>query len=542
MSPAVARILAVRGYADAGAAERFLHPQLSQLASPFDLLGADRAVEALLSCLREKKKILVFGDFDVDGVTGTSLAVQALGELGADVEYLLPRRLVHGYGLSAKVLPDVVARSPSLVLTVDCGIKSVEEVAELRRMGIQTVVTDHHEPGSELPPAAAVVNPRQAGCPYPDKSLAGVGVVWRLLQGLVSRLEHEIDLTRHLDLVALGTVADVVPLVGENRVLVTAGLDAINRHARVGMMALVLACGIEGRVEAWHLAYLLGPRVNAAGRLDDAGAAVRLFVSEDTAEANRLARKLDETNLERQEISERTLRQALDAIERGTAGEDLDGIVLASNTWHPGVIGIASARLVERYYRPSALIAMNGDVGRGSVRSIRGIDVCEVLEECDDLLVQYGGHAMAAGLTIERARVAEFRKRFAAAVAERLTEENSHPRLRIDSDATPDEIGLPLAEDLERLSPFGYGNARPVFVMHGVTAAARPKVVGRGHLKLTLRRASDGDLDCIGFELGERGEKEFPSRADLAGSVAVNEWNGRRSAQFQILDFREALT
>jgi single-stranded-DNA-specific exonuclease len=304
----------------------------------------------------------------------------------------------------------------------------------------------------------------------------------------------------------------------------------------------VLASKIETKVEAWHLAYLMAPRVNAAGRLDDAGDAVRMFISHDTAESNRLAKKLDETNLERQEVSERTLQQALDAIERGTAGVEPAGIVLAYDRWHPGVIGIASARVVERFYRPCALIAMDGETGRGSIRSIRGVDVCEVLDECADLLIQYGGHAMAAGFAIERSRVGEFRERFAASVGRRLTDDNAWPRLRLDGEANPSEIDLALAEDLERLAPFGYGNGRPNFVLRGVTSAARPKVVGRGHLKLSVRRGGNGDLDCIGFELGPRAEKSFPGGpVDLVGNVAVNEWNGRRTAQFQVVDFREAV-
>ncbi len=541
VSPAVARVLAARDHRDLADADRFLHPQLAHLSSPRAFLGADAAIALLLECLRERKRILVFGDFDVDGVTGTSLAVRALRRLGGDVDYLLPRRLEHGYGLSKRILPEVVAREPAVVLTVDCAIRSVEEVAELAAAGIRTVVTDHHEPGPVLPPAAAVVDPKQAGCPYPDKNLAGVGVVWQLLRGVVDSLEHEYDLRRELDLVALGTVADVVPLVGENRVLVTEGLKRIEERARVGMMALLEVSGVEERADAWHLAYLLGPRVNAAGRLGDAADALRLFLSEDVAEATRLAKRLDEENLKRQEISERTVRQALDAIERGTAGADPDGIVLASNTWHPGVIGIASARLVERFYRPSALIAMQGDTGRGSVRSIRGVDVCRVLDECGDILVQYGGHAMAAGLTIRRDDVPEFRRRFAEGVARHLTEENAHPRLRIDGALDPDEVDLPLAEDLARLGPFGFGNARPVFVLRGAAPAAPPKVVGRGHLKLTVRRRADTNLDCIGFELGPRVEAGFPEGpVDLAGSVAVNRWNGRTTAQFQVADFREA--
>jgi single-stranded-DNA-specific exonuclease len=540
VSPAVGRILFARGHDCPDSARRFLYPEISRLSPPDAFLGADAAIEVLLDCVRRRRRILVFGDFDVDGVTGTSLAVRALADLGADVDFLLPQRLVHGYGLSAKVLSDVRARRPDVVLTVDCGIKSVEEVAELRRMGIETIVTDHHEPGRALPPAAAVVDPKQAGCPYPDKDLAGVGVVWQLLRGVVERVEHEFDLRRELDLVALGTVADVVPLVGENRALVTEGLAAVERRARVGMMALVEVAGIEERADAWHLAYLLGPRVNAAGRLGDAGEAVRLFLSRDSTEARRLARSLDEENVRRQEISESTVRQALEAIERGTAGAEPTAIVLASNQWHPGVIGIASARLVERFHRPSALIAMDGDVGRGSVRSIRGIDVCAVLQECEDLLVQFGGHAMAAGLTIRRDDVAEFRARFAAGVAARLTDEIATPRLRIDGEIEPKDVDLGLAEGLAGLGPFGFGNPRPVFVLRGVTPAARPKVVGRGHLKLSVRRPGDADLDCIGFELGRR-EAEFPGgRVDLVGSVAINEWNGRRSAQLQVADFREA--
>lgn len=538
VSTAVARVLVARGHTVADDAGRFLHPDLGQLSSPRAFLGADAAIDILLECLREKRRILVFGDFDVDGVTGTSLAVRALRRLGGDVDYLLPKRLEHGYGLSMRILPEVVQRQPSVVLTVDCAIRSVDEVAALAAAGIRTIVTDHHEPGHDLPAAAAVVDPKQEGCPYPDKNLAGVGVVWQLLRGVVERMEHEYDLGRELDLVALGTVADVVPLVGENRVLVTEGLRRIDGRARVGMMALLEVSGVEETADAWHLAYLLGPRVNAAGRLGDAEEAVRLFLSEDVADAQRIAKRLDEENLRRQEISERTVRQALDAIERGTAGAHPDGIVLASNTWHPGVIGIASARLVERFYRPSALIAMQGEVGRGSVRSIRGVDVCEVLEGCEDLLVQYGGHAMAAGLTIRRDDVPEFRRRFAEGVARRLNEDNAHPRLRIDGAMDPEEIDLPLAEDLSRLGPFGFGNARPVFLLRAAVPAAPPKVVGRGHLKLSVKRR-EAALDCIGFELGPRVEAGFPAGpVDLAGSVAVNRWNGRSTAQFQVADFR----
>ncbi len=537
----VAHVLVVRGKTDPEEAGRFLTPSLDQLSSPLGFLNADKAIDRLLAALRNNEKIVVFGDFDVDGVTGTSLALRTLRRLGADVDYLLPKRLVHGYGLSMKVLPDLLAMQPKLVLTVDCGIRSVDEVAELKRHGVETLLTDHHEPGPELPPAVAVVDPKQDGCPYPDKRLAGVGVMFQLLRGLVTRLEHEVDLSNHLDLVALGTVADVVPLDGENRVLVSEGLKALNRREKVGVMALAMECGIEGPIEAWHLAYLVGPRINAAGRLADAGAAVELLITDDTARATNLAKQLDQENLKRQEISGDTLKQALDAIERGTAGDDPDGIVLASNAWHPGVIGIASAKLVERFHRPSALIAMDGDVGRGSVRSIRGIDVCAVLDECEDLLVQYGGHAMAAGLTIRRDDVAEFRRRFAAGVTDRITDEIKAPRLRIDGTLRPEDASLELAADLDRLAPFGFGNPRPVLVISGVLPRGR-KIVGRGHLKLMIRRGDAPALDVIGFDLGERSDRDFPTGpVDLAGNLTVNEWNGRRTPQLQLLDYREPI-
>jgi single-stranded-DNA-specific exonuclease len=539
-TPAVARVLVSRGKTEPEEVRRFLDSDLSDLSSPREFLGADRALSTLHEALRERRKILIFGDFDVDGVTGTSIAYRTLRALGADVEYFLPKRLVHGYGLSQKSLPEVLERRPALLLTVDCGIRSVDEVAELAKAGIETIITDHHEPGHELPPAKAIVNPKQPGCPYPDKRLAGCGVIFQLMRGLAEELEHELNVHRHLDLVALGTVADVVPLDGENRILVSRGLERLNRREKIGVMALVQAAGIEDQLQAWHLAFLLGPRINAAGRLGDAEEAVRLFTTDDTALANRLAKRLDTENERRQEISAVTLQQASDALDRGTAGKEPSGIVLASNTWHPGVIGIAASKLVERFHRPTVLIAMDGDVGRGSVRSIPGVDVHDVLESCEDLLVQFGGHSMAAGLAIDRERIPEFRERFGAGVAARLTEENSVPIVKIDGTILPEEVELDLAGDLERLAPFGYGNPRPTFVVRGAELAGNPRVVGRGHLKMAIRRRNGPALDCIGVDLGGMLDDGLGSGPlDIVAQVSVNEWNGRKKEQLQIVDVRE---
>ncbi len=537
----VARILASRGRTDVDAARAFLSPSLATLSSPRLFSGADLAIERLREALARRERILVFGDFDVDGVTGTSLALGTLQQLGADADFLLPHRIDHGYGLSMKILPEILARRPGVVLTVDCAIRSVEEIAALRREGIDVVLTDHHEPGPQLPPANVVVDPKQNGCPYPDKRLAAVGVMYQLMRGLVESLEHEVDLEADLDLVALGTVADVVPLDGENRVLVSHGLAAMNRREKIGLLKLVEAAGIEGPIESWHLAYLLGPRINAAGRLGDASAAVRLLTATDTAAATELARLLDESNRRRQEISAATVVEALEAIERGTAGRDPAGIVLASDRWHPGVIGIATAKLVERFHRPSVLIAMDGAHGRGSVRSIPGVDVCAVLDGCADQLVQYGGPEMAAGLTIERSRVAEFRDRFASGVAPLLTQENSHAKVRIDCEIAPEEIDAGLLESLQMLAPFGFGNPRPTFLLRGAETSGPARIVGRGHLKLQLRRRGLPPLDCIGFDLGARlNGGACPARLDLVGHLASNDWNGRRVPQIQIVDFRPA--
>jgi len=367
--------------------------------------------------------------------------------------------------------------------------------------------------------------------------------MFQILRGLVDSLEHELDLSSELDLVALGTVADVVPLEGENRAFVARGLEVMNSFERIGLLKLVEAAGIEGRLDSWHLAYMLGPRINAAGRLGDASVAVRLLTATDTAVATTIARQLDDDNRRRQEVSSFTLNQAMDAIDRGTAGQDPAGIVLASNVWHPGVIGIASSKLVERFHRPCALIAMQGDRGRGSVRSIPGIDVCAVLEGCDDLLVQHGGHEMAAGLTIERHHVREFRERFANSIETLLTDEIRRPKVSIDCEISADEIEETLLEQLDALGPFGFGNSRPTFLLRGASPSSRARVVGRGHLKVQLRREGKPPLDCIGFDLGARADTgQWGESIDVIGHLAANDWNGRRMAQMQIVDFRAAQT
>jgi single-stranded-DNA-specific exonuclease len=540
VSMVVARILAGRGH-DPATARAFLSPQMTELASPFRFRGAGEAIDRLRHAIARGERILIFGDFDVDGVTGTSLALRTLQKLGAQVDFILPHRIQHGYGLSKNVLPAIFERKPQVLLTVDCGIRSVEEIALVSERGIDVLLTDHHEPGPELPPALAVVDPKQPNCSYPDKRLAAVGVMFQILRGLVESLEHEMDLAAELDLVALGTVADVVPLEGENRAFVARGLEVMNSFQRIGLLKLVEAAGIEERLDSWHLAYLLGPRINAAGRLGDASVAVQLLTATDTALATSIARQLDDDNRRRQEISSFTLNQAMTAIERGTAGKDPAGIVLASNVWHPGVIGIASAKLVERFHRPCALISMQGDRGRGSVRSIPGVDVCAVLQLCDDLLVQHGGHEMAAGLTIERSRVAEFRERFSRSVEMLLTEENRRPKVSIDCEISADEIEDPLLEQLDALGPFGCGNSRPTFLLRGASPFSRARVVGRGHLKLQLRREGKPPLDCIGFDLGARAEgRGWGENIDVIGHLAANDWNGQRMTQMQIVDFRAA--
>ena len=546
LHPLAARVLDARGLGDPSAAESFLAVRLADLPDPFAMAGMDAAVARIVHAVESGERIACYGDYDVDGVTSTALLAGFLRAAGGEVTIYTPHRLVEGYGLNAGAVERLARQGVRLLVTLDCGITSVDEVRTAAGLGLDTVVVDHHTVPVELPAAAAILNPHRPGCAYPAKELAAVGVTFALAMALRRRLRErgrfgggrsEPNLRAALDLVALGTVADVVPLVGTNRILVRWGLEELARGRRPGLRALKRVAGIaEGApVSAGQVAFRLAPRINAAGRLDDAGRGVRLLLEEDAARARALAEELDRENQARQEIERRMLDEALaDATVRVRAGAR--GLVLARDGWHAGVVGIVAARVAERFHRPAVLVGVGEDgTGKGSGRSIEGFHLYDALAACAGHLKAFGGHRHAAGVTVTREAVPRFREAFEAHAAARIADEDLVPRCRIDGWVAEADLTDRAAEDLDRLGPFGAGHPEPVFALRGTPSRARTVGAGGTHLKLALGRG----LDAIGFGLGER-LAACAGPVEAAFSLGFDEWDGSRRLQLRLRDLRPA--
>jgi single-stranded-DNA-specific exonuclease len=571
--PAVGRALWARGVRDAEAAHRFLSPRLEQLPDPFGLKGIDAAVGRVQRALETREAICVYGDYDVDGVTSTALLVSVLRTLSAcapgggapsRVDYYVPNRLVEGYGLNLDAMRRLAVRGTRLVVSADCGVTAVAEVDGAARLGMDVVVIDHHtaaQTAEALPRAVAILNPHQPGCAFPGRELAAVGVAFHLLLALRRRLREagwfaerpEPNLREQLDLVALGTIADVVPLTGPNRVLVHFGLRELARASRPGILALKSVAGIAGAVSCGDVGFKLGPRLNAAGRLADASLGVRLLLSQDLGEARALAEQLDTANTERQELQARI---AEEAARRAAEQGDRRALVVSSPGWHVGVAGIVASRLVERFHRP-ALVLCEEDSGtaKGSGRSIEGFHLYDALRSCSAHLTRFGGHRHAAGVTLPTSAVAELARALEAVARERLAPEQLEPRLRIDAELRPEEIEVRLAEQLQRLAPFGAGNPEPVFACEELEAVdvrvlADRRAGGPGHLKLRLAppapagwspRVSDspgrGAVDAIAFGMGgiavARG-----GRIRAAFQVGLDSYFGEERVQLKVKDVK----
>lgn len=536
----VCAVLAGRGYADPEAAKRFLRPLMGHLHDPALLADGDVAAERIVRAVAEGETILVHGDYDVDGICATALLTRVLKAIGARVVPFVPHRLRDGYDFNEAGLRACAKAKATLVVTVDCGTVAIEPVRRARAMGIDVIVTDHHQISDELPPATAVVNPHRADCAYPDKGLCGTAVAFKLAELVVRRVGAYPAVAEDLlDLVALATVADLVPLRGENRVLVRFGLERFATSRVVGLRALLEAAAVEAAdVTSGKLGFVVAPRINAAGRIGDSADALRLLLTEDPEEARGLAGQLDRTNRERQDEDRRTLDDALALLARDFDPERDFGVVLAGEGWHPGVIGIVASRVVERIHRPTILIALNGDQGRGSARSIPGFHLFEALRTCREHLGRFGGHEQAAGMDVTRGAVPALRAAFNAEARRRLDREVLCPRLRVDLDLDLSAVDLGLVHWLEYLGPHGIGNARPVFRVRGVRLE-RARILKDSHLKVALRRGR-AVLDGIGFGLAAA----YPLDALGAGSWDVllklerNEWRGVARPQAQILDLR----
>lgn len=536
---AVAHALVHRGVDTAALAQRYLDPALEDLHDPFLLRGLEPAVERLRVAIARKEGVLVHGDYDVDGITATFLLTSVLSELGARTEYRIPHRTRDGYGLSDGAVDEARRRGCTLIVTVDCGITAHGPIARAREAGVDVIITDHHEPPPVLPDALAIVNPHQKGCAYPFKALAGVGVAFKLAEALLRGHGGITRAREFLDVVALGTIADVVPLVGENRVLARLGLDRLNATQRPGLQALAEVTGLAGkRISSGHVAFVLAPRINASGRMGNAEQGLRLLLAREAREARSLADSLEEDNDRRRRHDETALVEAAGRVEHELGYPDCSAIVLWSEHWHPGVIGIVASRLVEKYQRPALLVALDGERGRGSGRSLPGLDLNQLLTSCSDLLESHGGHAFAAGLTVRRERLPELRERVERLVRERLSPDDCVPRLALDDDLTLGACDLDLVEWLERMSPHGLDNAEPLYRAEAVTVESASAVGGGKHLRLRIADGS-GSAEAIGFGMGARAaELGRGDRCDLAFVPTRNEWMGETRVQLKLKGLR----
>jgi single-stranded-DNA-specific exonuclease len=545
LHPLAAGILCNRGITTAEDAQAFLSDKLSDLPDPFLMKGMGPAVERVSRAIRSGEKLTLWGDYDVDGVCSTALLSLFLREVGAKVATYIPHRLGEGYGLNVEAIERIASDGTRVLVTLDCGITSVAEIGRAKALGLDVVVVDHHQVPEVFPPADAILNPHQPGCGYPTHHLCAAGVAFNLCMGLRKRLREdgvfsgrrEPNLRGLMDLVALATVADVVPLTGANRILVKAGLDELTRAQRPGVRALkeVAGLGAEAPVSSGQVGFRLGPRINAAGRMDDASVGLRLLCSESLEEARALAEQLDQANAERQAVEQGILEEAMAQAE---AQKDRRGLVLHSDGWHPGVIGIVASRVVERFHRPTILVAVRDGLGRGSARSIEGFHLVEALHRCAEHLARYGGHKAAAGLSIEPDRLPAFAEQFARIAGEKLTDEDLVARCRIDAVVSPREVDERAVEAISRLGPFGFGNPEPVFASRRLVTHPRlltNKRGGAGHLKLSIESAPH--LDAIGFGMEDRLPlTEGP--VDLAYQVGFDEFRGVRKISMKLKDVR----
>jgi single-stranded-DNA-specific exonuclease len=546
--PAFATVLINRGICSQDQATAFLKPSLAHVRSPFLMKDVDRAVERILVAIHRGEKVLIFGDYDTDGITATAILFEFLTCLDADVDYYIPNRLTEGYGLTRdyiekRAIPDGI----HLIITVDCGISSLDAVSAARSAGIDVVITDHHETPPLMPDAFAILNPKQPDCPSGFSWLAGVGVAFNLVLALRKRLRDEgfwnnrlePNLKAACDLVALGTIADMVPLVEENRIYVKAGLEVLASHARPGIEALLDVCNILNRpLEARDLAFKLAPRVNAAGRLRHGLIGLKLLTTSNMETAHAIAKELNQENIRRQKIENNILSETVRHLEDNPELLEQRALVLDQQGWHQGVIGIVASRLVNQYYRPVVLIAVADGIGKGSARTPDGFDLYEGLKGCAQYLEKFGGHRAAAGITLRAENIPAFRRDFERIVYHKTTPEDFVPKLSIDAEISASDVSVQLADDLEALAPFGAGNPEPLFMLSDMDVLSA-RVVGTHHLQMRLRPSTNVQtrpFNSILFNSGA--DKPPPERfQSVVCHIRWNRWRDRKSIQLVVKDF-----
>ncbi len=557
ISPLVAQLLHNRGIDDADAVGSFLDPKLTDLHPPEMLPDIDVAAERLCRAVRQREKVCIYGDYDVDGMTGVAILYRLLAPAGAEVDYYVPHRLDEGYGVNTEAIEKIAADGAKVLVTVDCGVSAVGPVARARELGMDVIVTDHHSPDEVLAECLAVVHPGLPGGAYPNPDLSGAGVAFKLAWQTAKVLcgsERVDEATRSYlleatSLAALGIIADVVPLLGENRVLAAYGLKGLAAIEHKGIRALLRSARLVGeKLDSVHVGFRLAPRLNAAGRMGHARLAVELLARPEEARCAEIADYLEKQNDERRNVEREIARQATQLVETGDAPAPTDhAIVLASEDWHAGVVGIVCSRLVDRFGRPTVLIALDGDEGQGSARSIDGFHMRDALAACSDHLTGFGGHAMAAGLRLPAGNVGPFAEAFAAYAAEHVNAELLTPVLRIDAEATLASLGSRVVEHLEKLAPFGRGNPKPVVVVRGVEVLNPPQRMGRdGNTVGFIVGApgagrKGGRMRCVGFGMGDLADELAGARTiDIAGEPTLNRYMGRASVEMHLRDVRLA--
>ncbi len=542
ISPLTAQVLINRGVKDLGEAEIFLNPRLSHLRDPMEIPQIEKAARRVLAAGERGERVLVFGDYDVDGVTGTAILVHTLRVLGFSVSYYIPHRYGEGYSLSSDAVKNISGSGVKLIITVDCGVSSFAEIEEANALGMEVIVTDHHNLPRQLPNAFAIVNPKLIPGEHPSKDLSGAGVAfkfaWVLLR--ITGVKDSAFLTSLLDLASLGTVSDVVPLTAENRTLAVGGLKLINERRRLGIRHLAEAASLSGRISVNHIYFALAPRINAAGRLEHASKSVELLLTDDPAQAEALADELNRINLRRRDIGSNIKEEVFSKLDEKYVSEN-KLVFLSGDDWHPGVIGIAASQVVDRFARPTVLVGVNEGVGRGSARSVDGFNIYQLLESCRDLFLDFGGHQGAAGFEIRSENIPELGDRLRAEIEKRVSFDDLQPRIAVDAELDPSAITMSLIKELELLDPHGEGNPPPVFMSRGLDLTDIRRVGSEGrHLKLKFTDKNI-NLDTIGFDMGGLADRlSYEGAYDIAYNLEANEYNGFETAQLRLVDMREA--
>jgi single-stranded-DNA-specific exonuclease len=540
----IAEMLVRKGLTNKEEIDKFFNPDLNNVYDPFIFDDMEIAVNRIIQAIEQKEQITIYGDYDVDGTTSTALLFLGLKKANAEVNYYIPHRMIDGYGLSLSGIDLIIEEGTKLIISVDCGINAIEEINKINDLGIDIIITDHHNPKDILPQALAIINPKVAESKYPFKDLAGVGVAYKLLMGVYQKLEMDSKefIDKYVDLVALGTIADIVPLADENRIFASIGLERLLKKQNIGLNALINIAGLANKeLNSADIVFGIAPRINAAGRMGSAMRAVELMVALDSEKSDELAEIIEWENSLRQQIDQKTFQEACEIIEKKYKNIDETGcIVVSSDDWHPGVIGIVASKLVEKYYRPTIMITFRDGIGSGSGRSIDGFDLFEALSSVEEYLETFGGHKYAAGLSILVEYIDTFENRLNKYVLQHLVKEQLIPPLKVENKLELYEINDHLLKWLNKFSPFGPGNMRPTFFTEDVMIVGFPYNVGKNHLKLKVMK--DGcNLDLIGFNLGDF--LPFLKKGDhinIAYSLEFNTWQGRTTIQGKLKDIHFA--